>query len=86
MTKPVSALRQRMIDDMKIRNMALSTHDICLRAVARYSACHGCSPDKQRYSVAVQCNIRFPTHPALQALSIAVSGNPTDASIPCRSR
>jgi len=46
MTKPVSALRQRMIDDMKIRNMALTTQYIYVRAVRNYSAFHGGSPDK----------------------------------------
>jgi len=46
MTKPVSALRQRMIDDMKIRNMALTTQYIYVRAVQNYSAFHGGSPDK----------------------------------------
>jgi site-specific recombinase XerD len=46
MTKPVSALRQRMIDDMKIRNMAPNTHYIYTRAVANFSSFPQQSPDK----------------------------------------
>ena len=46
MTKPVSALRQRMIDDMKIRNMAPNTQYIYTRAVANFSSFHQQSPDK----------------------------------------
>jgi hypothetical protein len=37
MTKPVSALRQRMIDDMKIRNMSPNTQYIYTRAVTNFS-------------------------------------------------
>lgn len=46
MTKPVSPLRQRMIDDMKIRNMSPNTQNIYVSAVARFSAYHHRSPDK----------------------------------------
>ena len=46
MTKPVSALRQRMIDDMKIRNMSPNTQYIYTRAVANFSSFHQQSPDK----------------------------------------
>jgi site-specific recombinase XerD len=46
MTKPVSALRQRMIDDMKVRNMAPNTQYIYTRAVANFSSFHQQSPDK----------------------------------------
>jgi hypothetical protein len=46
MTKPVSALRQRMIDDMKIRNMSPNTQYIYTRAVASFSSFHQQSPDK----------------------------------------
>ncbi|MGJ0531824.1 tyrosine-type recombinase/integrase [Methylocystis sp.] len=45
MSKKVSPLRQRMIDDMKMRNMALTTQSIYVSAVARFSAFHGRSPD-----------------------------------------
>jgi integrase len=44
MTEQISPLRQRMLDDMKIHNMALSTQYIYQRAVAKYSLYHGCSP------------------------------------------
>ena len=46
MTKRVSPLRQRMIDDMKIRNMSPNTQNIYIFAVARFSAYHRRSPDK----------------------------------------
>jgi len=46
MTKPISPLRQRMIDDMTIRNMSPNTKNIHISAVARFSAYHRRSPDK----------------------------------------
>jgi integrase/recombinase XerD len=46
MTKSISPLRQRMIDDMKIRNMSPNTQYIYISAVARFSAYHRRSPDK----------------------------------------
>ena len=46
MSKSVSPLRQRMIDDMKMRNMSPNTQNIYVSAVARFSAFHGHSPDK----------------------------------------
>jgi len=46
MTKPISLLRQRMIDDMTIRNLSPSTQRNYIRAVAKFSAFHGQPPDK----------------------------------------
>jgi hypothetical protein len=46
MTKPISPLRQRMIDDMTIRNMSPSTQKVYTYAVANFSSFHGRSPDK----------------------------------------
>lgn len=46
MSKPISPLRQRMIDDMKLRNMSPNTQKIYAQAVARFSAFYGRSPDK----------------------------------------
>ena len=46
MTKQLSPLRQRMIDDMIIRNMAPSTQRVYASAVANFSAFGGRSPDK----------------------------------------
>ena len=46
MTKQISALRQRMIDVMTIRNMSPSTQKVYTYAVANFSAFHGRSPDK----------------------------------------
>ena len=47
MTQSVmTPLRQRMLDDMKLRNMALSTRKIYVASVAGFSAYHGRSPDQ----------------------------------------
>ncbi len=45
MTTPISPLRQRMLDDMKFRNMSPSTMKVYSRAVANFSAFHHRSPD-----------------------------------------
>src|ERR687897_2646091 len=46
-TQPVmTPLRRRMLDDMKLRNMALSTRKIYVAAVAGFSAYRGRSPDQ----------------------------------------
>src|SRR5947209_16035222 len=46
MTKPISPLRQRMIDDMTMRNLSPSTQETYIRAVAQFSMFHRRSPDK----------------------------------------
>jgi integrase/recombinase XerD len=46
MTKPMSALRRHMIEDMKMRNMSPNTQEIYTRAVAHFAAFHRQSPDK----------------------------------------
>jgi integrase/recombinase XerD len=46
MSKQMTPLRQRMIEDMTIRNMSPSTQKIYVRAVANFSIFHGRSPDK----------------------------------------
>ena len=46
MTEQVSPLRQRMIDDMRIRNMALNTQKAYIRAVQSFSRHFMKSPDK----------------------------------------
>jgi site-specific recombinase XerD len=46
MTQPITPLRQRMLDDMKLRNMADCTRRTYVRAVAGFSAFHGRSPDE----------------------------------------
>jgi integrase/recombinase XerD len=46
MSQQISPLRQRMIEDMKIRNMSPSTQKIYVAAVANFSIFHGRSPDK----------------------------------------
>ncbi len=46
MTKPISPLRQRMIDDMTMRNLSPSTQETYIRAVAQFSTFHRRSPDQ----------------------------------------
>ena len=46
MTKPTTPLRQRMIEDMAIRNMSPLTQAAYVRAVANFASHHGVSPDK----------------------------------------
>ncbi len=46
MTEQISALRQRMTDDMKLRNMSPLTQKSYIRAVKNYSAHFGKAPDK----------------------------------------
>src|SRR4051795_12435980 len=42
----ITPLRQRMLDDMRLRNMAASTCRSYVRSVADFSAFHGRSPDQ----------------------------------------
>jgi integrase/recombinase XerD len=46
MTKPTTPLRQRMIEDMTIRNMSPLTQAHYVRAVAKFARQYGASPDK----------------------------------------
>jgi integrase/recombinase XerD len=46
MTKPISPLRQRMIDDMALRNMSPNTQRAYVRAVMNFSRHFKKSPDK----------------------------------------
>jgi len=44
-TKPISPLRQRMLDDMTLRKLAPQTHTAYLRAVVNFTRFLGRSPD-----------------------------------------
>src|SRR4029453_14708392 len=46
MTKQISPLRQRMIDDMAFRNMSPNTQKVYAYAVANFAKFHCQSPDK----------------------------------------
>ena len=46
MTKPISPLRQRMLDDMAFRNMSPSTMKVYTYAVGNFARYHRQSPDK----------------------------------------
>ena len=54
MTKQMTPLRQRMIEDMTIRNMSPSTQKIYVAAVANFSIFHGRPPDKLTFEDAQQ--------------------------------
>src|SRR4051794_15043187 len=46
MTKQITPLRQRMIDDMALRNMSPATQRVYINAVKNFSVFFGRSPDK----------------------------------------
>jgi integrase/recombinase XerD len=46
MTKPITSLRQRMIDDMALRNMSPATQRVYISAVKNFSAFFGQSRDQ----------------------------------------
>jgi integrase/recombinase XerD len=46
MTKPISPLRQRMLDDMAFRNMSPNTMKVYTYAVGNFARYHRLSPDK----------------------------------------
>src|SRR3954467_744898 len=45
-TQAATPLRRRMLDDMRLRNMAAGTCRSYVRSVADFSAFHGRSPDR----------------------------------------
>ena len=45
-TQTITPLRQRMLEDMKLRNMADATRRSYVDSVADFSAFHGRSPDE----------------------------------------
>ncbi len=45
MTKTVTPLRQRMIDDMTLHNLSPSTHKVYTQGVANFARFFGQSPD-----------------------------------------
>jgi integrase-like protein len=46
MTKQITPLRQRMLDDMALRNMSPATQRVYINAVKNFSVFFGRSPDK----------------------------------------
>jgi integrase/recombinase XerD len=46
MSKPISPLRQRMIDDMTMRNLSPNTQETYIRSIAQFSAFHRRSPNQ----------------------------------------
>ncbi len=72
MTKPIPPLRQRMIDDMTVRNLSPSTQETYVRAVAQFSTFHGRSPDK----LGVEHLREYHLHKTIPGLSSTGGGSP----------
>jgi integrase/recombinase XerD len=60
MMKPISPLRQRMIDDMTMRNLSANTQETYIRSVAQFSAFHRRSPDKLGVQSSHDCPLNHP--------------------------
>src|SRR3954469_21410555 len=50
MTKQITPLRQRMLDDMALRNMSPATQRLYINAVKNFSVFFGRSPDKLTFA------------------------------------
>ena len=64
MTQTISPLRQRMIEDMRLRNFTEGTQKTYVRAVANYSRYHGRSPDQLTYDDVRFSGVSAPPSPA----------------------
>src|SRR5262245_14482031 len=71
MTRPISPLRQPMIDDMTMRNVSPSTQETYIRAVAELSTFHRRSPHKLGLEHLRACHLRLVSR-GLTANSICV--------------
>src|SRR5262245_19479759 len=71
MTQPISPLRQRMIDDMTMRNLSANTQETYIRSVATFSAFHRRSPDKLGVKHVRDCHLHLVSR-GVVANSIAV--------------
>src|ERR1043166_5087063 len=69
MTEQASSLRQRMIDDMTIRNMAPNTQKAYIRAVANFSKHFGKAPDKLTFEQVREYQLHMVSR-SLQAATI----------------
>jgi hypothetical protein len=76
MSKPISPLRQRMIDDMTFRNMSPSTHKVYTYAVANFSTFHGRSPDKLGIEDVREYRLHLIARASRQTRSIRLSRQP----------
>jgi hypothetical protein len=69
----MTALRQRMLEDMKIRNLALNTQDSYLRQVSQFARHFGRSPDllgqEEIRSYQIYRSISFKRRSSLPVLS-----------------
>src|SRR5215207_2890965 len=88
MTKQITPLRQRMIDDMALRNMSPATQRVYINAVKNFSVFFGRSPDKlsfedvRTYQLHLVSRGLKPTtiHPILYALRFFYSPPPSTRS------
>jgi site-specific recombinase XerD len=69
MTEQVSPLRQRMIDDMAIRNMSPNTQKAYVSAMKNFSKYFGKSPDKLTFEDVRSCQLHLVSR-GLQAATI----------------
>ena len=60
MTKQITPLRQRMLDDMALRNMSPATQRVYINAVKNFSVFFGRSPDKLTFEDVRTCNYSGP--------------------------
>src|SRR3954453_16803054 len=63
-TQTITPLRQRMLDDMRLRNMADATRRSYVHSVADFSAFHGRSPDE----LTLEDGRDYQLHPAARGL------------------
>ena len=83
----VSPLRQRLIDDMTIRHFAPRTQQAYIRAIRRFSAFLGASPDQagfedvRRYQLLPERDRRQPAHhqPRRHGPALPLPGHPAPA-------
>jgi integrase/recombinase XerD len=69
MTEQTTPLRQRMIEDMTIRNMSPSTQKIYVRAVGNFNVFHGRSPCKLSFEDVRDYRLHLISH-GFKAISI----------------
>ena len=89
MTQTITPLRQRMLDDMKLRNMVDGTRRTYIRSVADFSAFHGRSPTSSSWRTCATTSCTWSpaaSRPAASARSLALcaSSTPSPSTGPSR--
>jgi integrase/recombinase XerD len=74
-TRPVSPLRQRMLDDMRMRKLTPKTQSAYIRAVCRFTRYLGRSPDSATVEDLRNYQLHLVDHGTVAAsLNAAISG------------